>query len=94
MRRAARVDSNHSQIVQALRQVGASVQDLSGVGQGCPDLLVGFRRRSYPLEIKDGAKAKSARRLTPDEEVWHRTWAGDVYVVESVEDALRVIGAI
>ena len=38
---APRVDRNHSEIVDALRQAGASVQSLVKVGDGCPDLLVG-----------------------------------------------------
>ena len=41
MRRAARTDANQAEIVAALRGVGASVQPLHAVGQGCPDLLVG-----------------------------------------------------
>ena len=44
MRRAARVDRNHSEIVEALRRVGASVQPLHGVHDGVPDLLRGLIR--------------------------------------------------
>lgn len=94
MRRAARVDDNHGDIVAALRRVGASVTSTAGVGKGFPDLAVGFRKRNYLLEVKDGNKVPSARRLTDDEEQWHAAWRGDAFVVESVEQALRVIGAI
>lgn len=94
MRRAARVDDNHPQIVDALRGIGATVQSLATVGKGCPDLLVGYRGINLLLEIKDGSKPPSARRLTPDEEAWHATWRGPVAVVESVDEALRAIGAI
>jgi hypothetical protein len=31
--------------------------------------------------------------LTEDERYWHQQWRGQVAVVYSVEDALRVIGA-
>lgn len=94
MRRAAKVDSNQAEIVKALRKVGATVQVLSAVGQGCPDLLVGYRSVNVLLEVKDGSKPPSARKLTPDEEAFHRTWRGPVFVVNDILDALRAIGAL
>ena len=39
MSRAARVARNQSEILEALRRVGASVQPLRGVHDGVPDLL-------------------------------------------------------
>lgn len=94
MRRAARVDENQAEIVQALRAAGASVQSLAAVGQGVPDLLVGHRQVTFLLEVKDGRKPPSARKLTPDEAAWHDAWRGLVVVVASVDEALRAIGAI
>lgn len=52
MRRAAKVDGNHSEIIKALRQIGASVADTSRIGQGFPDAVVGFRGRNFMLEFK------------------------------------------
>ena len=94
MRRAARTDANQSAIINALRGVGASVQDLSRVGQGCPDLLVGFRGRNWLLEVKDGSKNASDRKLTSDQMTWHRIWSGQKAVVMNEDEALRAIGAI
>ncbi len=96
MRRAAKKDDNHASVVQALRQVGAFVQDLGGVGQGCPDLLVGFRGAWHLLEVKDGSKVPSARRLTPAEVefvVGLRNRA-PVHVVESPEQAVGVVSRV
>lgn len=94
MRRAAAVDGNQRQIVQALRAVGATVQHLHQVGAGCPDLMVGYRRRTFLLEVKDPAQQPSRQRLTPDEETWHRVWKGlPVETVRTVAEALRAIGA-
>lgn len=45
MRKYGRTDSNHAEIAAALRKAGASVVSLASVGNGCPDLLVGFRTR-------------------------------------------------
>lgn len=87
MRKVARIDANQRQIIQALRQAGATVQPIHQIGDGCPDLLVGFRGWNYLLEIKNGS------RLTPDESTWHDAWRGRVAVVASVEDALLAIGA-
>ncbi len=95
MRRAAKVDRNQAEIVKALRKVGATVQSLAMVGNGCPDVLVGFRRSLSVMEIKDGLLVPSARKLTPKEEEWHRTWQGfPVFIVKDIDDALRAIGAV
>lgn len=94
MRRAAKIDDNQALIVKALRRMGATVQSMAIVGDGVPDLLVGYRRQTYLLEIKDGDKTPSRQRLTEAQEVWHRIWRGlPVAVVHDVDEALEAIGA-
>ena len=44
------VDANQPEIVAALRAAGATVQHLHEVGQGCPDILAGFRGRNYLID--------------------------------------------
>jgi hypothetical protein len=95
MRRAAKIDANQQAVVDALRQVGATVHSLATVGGGCPDLLVGFRGRTCLMEVKDGNKPPSERRLTPFQVLWHEQWTGgSLTVVNSPEDALKVIGVL
>jgi len=94
MRRAAKVDRNQGQIVEALRKAGASVEPIFRLGRGIPDLLVGYRKVNTLIEVKDGEAPPSKRRLTPDEQDWHDAWRGQVCVVESPEEALRAIGAV
>ncbi|MDQ6968710.1 MAG: hypothetical protein Q9M14_08530 [Mariprofundaceae bacterium] len=89
--RVARVDINQAEIVAALRQVGATVQHLHGVGQGCPDLLIGFRSENYLIEVKTKSKASKLNAL---QERWHSDWRGSVNVARCVDDALTIIGAI
>ena len=89
--RAAKIDANQNEIVDALRKAGCSVQILSSVGKGCPDILVGRGGRNYLLEIKDGNKQKSAQKLTPDQVEWHDKWNGSVFVVNSIESALEAV---
>lgn len=92
MRRAAKVDENQPEIVQALRKAGATVTPLHAVGSGCPDLLVGWKNSNLLVEVKDGAKPPSARKLTKDQQEWHATWAGQVVVVKDIDEALNVLG--
>ena len=95
MRRAAKVDDNQEEIVKALRSVGATVQTLAAVGKGVPDLLVGHRGRTILIEVKDGKKSPSERRLTEDQVKWHGSWrGGPVAIVTDVEGALRAIGML
>lgn len=93
-RRAAAVDANQKEIVKALRQAGVTVQVLSAVGQGCPDLLAARCGVNYLLEIKDGAKVLSKQALTPVQVEWHATWAGQVAIVKTVEQALVAVGLL
>jgi len=89
--RAAKVDANHGEIVETLRALGASVQSLATVGDGCPDILVGWRGRNTVLEIKDGDKPPSARKLTPREQRWSDEWKGQVMTVMNVMDAVVLV---
>jgi hypothetical protein len=85
---AARTDKNHREIVLRLRDLGATVQNLHGVHGGCPDLVVGLDRVTHLVEIKDGDKPPSKRRLTPHQRIWIQKWAGSpVVVLLSAEDA-------
>lgn len=89
-------DSNHNQLVQAARQVGAEVLELYKL-PGALDCLIGFRGVLYLVEIKDGAKPLSRRALTPPELDTIRRFQAvgvKVLVVESVESLLRGIGAV
>ena len=55
---------------------------------------MGHRGVNHFIEVKDGAKPPSARGLTDAQFRWHSLWAGTVSIAESVEDALRIIGAV
>ena len=92
MRRAAKIDDNQPELVKALRKIGALVTLLSGVGDGVPDLLVWYRDKWSLLEVKDGAKPPSARKLTPDQAKWHALHKdARVFVVSSVEEAIAAV---
>jgi Holliday junction resolvase len=90
--RGRKTDANQAAIVAVLREVGASVVDLSAVGKGVPDLLVGYRGRTYLLEVKN---KKGRNRITADQEVFYAWWRGvPPVIVYNENDALTAIDAI
>ena len=66
MRRAAKIDDNQNEIVKAFRNLGAYVLITSQL-KNAFDCLVGFRGNLYVVEIKDGKKPPSKRKLTSGE---------------------------
>ena len=90
--RAKRADRNQPEIVKALRQYGCSVLHTHTMGEGFPDLIVGHphSRRIGFIEIKDGLKPPSARKLTKPQKLFWTEWAEfPMAVVTDVEGALR-----
>jgi len=90
MRRAAKVDGNHAAIVAGLRAIGATVHSTAALGDGFPDLAVGFRGATYLLEVKQPRKSAA---LTPAERAFILAWRGQVAVVTTLDEALAAIGA-
>jgi Holliday junction resolvase len=85
----ARIDTNHREIVDALRQAGATVVSLASMKHGCPDLLVGYQNETLLMEIKKDSKAK----FTPDQLDFMGKWRGGaVSRVDSVDSAMRALG--
>ena len=91
MRFAARTDANQASIVAILKQLECSVQDLSAVGNGCPDLCVVMGEHTVMIEVKDGAKSASRRELTPAQRLWHAQWTGKLHTVDSIEQVLDLV---
>lgn len=84
MRKRGRIDENHKEIVCALRKLGMSVINLSSLGGGTPDLLVGYGI-NFLLEIKKTEKSK----LTPAQENFFENYNGIVFRVSSAEEAIE-----
>src|SRR5688572_20597267 len=90
MRRAARVDGNHGAIMKAFRKLGFAVADTSKLGAGFPDLAISRNSHTVLAEVKDGAKVKSARKLTEPEKEFRAGWKGVYLIVESLADVERI----
>ena len=81
MRRDAKKDDNQDAIVKALRAIGCTVYYIKEP----VDLLVGFRGRSFVLEIKNPEKSW---KLTPQQVEFFRDFTGEAYIVEDDGQAL------
>ena len=91
VRQRARRDANHNEIVAVFESLGATWLDTSGIG-GALDGAIGYAGIDQRVEIKDGEKFLSRRRLTKDEETTFQEWRGrPPVVVETVEDAISLV---
>lgn len=86
MRRAARRDANHGEIVKALRAVGVAVHDLGAVGGGVSDLLC-FRPSSGLLRLLEVKAAKG--KLTKAQVKFHQMFPA--WTVRTVEEAFAAM---
>lgn len=88
-RYARRVDGNHREIILMLQRCGAKVWDVSRLGGGFPDLLVAIKDSPHGewrlrlVEVKDGAKVPSKRRLTAPEARFADSVPDGLYAVVS-----------
>lgn len=89
MRYRPRTDANQPDIVKGLRDAGYTVWITSALGTGV-DIVAGRHNKNWMLEIKDPTKVPSQRKLTADEAAFHCAWLGQIAVVETLEEALKV----
>ena len=88
MRHALRIDANQAQVISALQAAGAIVEI---IGQPV-DLLVGYQGKFMLVEIKDGAKVKSAQKTTAVQDKFFAKFEGYPHaLVNSPESALRAL---
>lgn len=87
MRRAARRDANHKDVGDYLRNLGWSVLDLADAGDGVPDYAVGKPGFAALIEVKDGSKPPSARKLTEKEQKVRDGWQGPYVIALDGPDA-------
>jgi len=91
VRYALRTDANQTAVISALEAAGATVDVI-----GKPlDLLVGIRGQFFLLEVKDGAKIKSAQKPTKAQDRFFKRWYGYPWaLVDGPDAALRAIGVL
>jgi len=91
--RARRTDRNHAEGVAAFRKYGCWVRDLHDVGKGLPDLLIAVPPNwtLALVEVKDGEKPPSQRKLTDAQEKLHAECPAVIWIVESEDDVFHTI---
>ena len=92
-RRAPKKDDNHHQIVAVFERLGAHTEDVSMVEEFC-DIIVTRAAKVAMVEIKDGAKTPSRRKLTPGEVKFKDRWvaAGGTWVlIETIDDVIKFL---
>ncbi len=90
MRRAAKVDANHTEVGDAFLRCGCSVKSVAMVPKFV-DYVVASGRVTFLVEVKDGDKPKSAQALTEHQQNFHSGWKGEIYIVTSAADVPAVI---
>ena len=89
LRRASRKDRNQTLVVKALRAAGVKVYVLNEP----MDLLTGFNGVLRVIEIKDGERVPSQKKLKPSQQKFIEDFAGcPVFKVDTIGDAFRVHG--
>jgi Holliday junction resolvase len=91
MRKYGRRDDNHTDIVGTFRAIGFSVLDTASLGGGAPDIIVSNHLNTWAIEIKDGDKSPSKRKLREAQKKFRATWQGKYAIIESVDDVLALV---
>mgnify|MGYP001582286321 CR=1 FL=1 len=86
---ARRRDENHAEIKGVFESLDCSVIDVAGAPCGF-DLIVGYKTQAIAVEVKDGSKPPSARKLTLNENNAHNAWRGPKCVVKNNDEAVLV----
>lgn len=89
--RVRKADKNQPDLVKQIRKLGISVAHTHTVGDGFVDAVLGYKGVNYLVEIKDPSQPPSKRKLTPDEIKFHESWRGQVAIIETIDDVLKLI---
>lgn len=92
-----KVDDNQPCLVRMWRQCGAVVTPVSGDPTIGFDVIVSFRGRNELVEIKDGAKPPSKRKLTDaeiDKQIELEKVGCALHVIENEEQALALLNSM
>lgn len=94
MRRAAKKDARHAEMVADLRKMGFSVIDISRVGDDCPDLLVGRQGLDLIAEVKTRLTkhkiVSPTQYLTDGQRGLHARWRGSpIFATFTAEEVAR-----
>jgi len=93
---SAKVDANQAEIVKAFRDLGAYVLLVHRL-KNCCDIIVVYQGETVAVEIKDGSKPPSQRKLSEGEREFMEEWTlhgGKWAKIESIDEAEGLIISI
>ena len=88
-RRAARTDDNQADVVKLFRQLGWYVLIISQL-KNCCDIMVSKGNVTIAIEIKDGEKTPSQRKLSTGELKFKSEWLGLYELVICNDDVIAI----
>jgi hypothetical protein len=97
MPKYGRIDNNHNEIKNALRDAGFHVADTSRLGAGFPDLMVTGYHNDYQTLMALLVEVKSkGGKLTVPEKRFHKGYpdGGPLIIAYGIEDVLRWFGRL
>lgn len=92
MRRRARKDDNHREIVEAFQKIGCLVLDMSHAGGGWPDLIVNDHATLRMVEIKNPKTSYGRRGLNALQQKFAGDSAAQMAIVRTVDDVIALVG--
>jgi len=81
-----KTDDNQKAIVATLTAIGATVFDCSAVGEGFPDLVVGYHGKNYLIEIK-----QPEGKMTESQKLFSTLWRGHYSIARTEQEALDIV---
>ena len=86
MRQIHRKDSNHDDIMDALKAAGIKALSMSKMGGGWPDAVCSIRGYTCFVEFKSPGE-----KLNEKQVAFMASWPGDVWVAESPQEAVEKV---
>ena len=74
--------------------MGVSVAITSAAHDGFTDLVIGFGGITVLVEVKDGSKVPSERKLTPQQKIFHGSFKGAITVIENEQQAVELVNRL
>ena len=90
--KARKKDANHHEIVKEFEKLGYQVDDMTAINKFCDSHIAKMQRYAY-IEIKDGKKPPSQRKLTSGESAFaDKCRENNVlwFLCESIEDVHKI----
>ncbi len=91
---AGKKDANHSELVSVFRSLGASVIDLSNIGNGCPDIAIWCHGTWEMVEIKNRNTAYGRKGLNKMQKTFADATGARVHVVATQDECIELVKRI